>query len=314
MDTNIFLCVDGGGTKTEALLADTSGNILGIGRAAGSNAYSVGKEAAFQCVINAINSALPSDRVEDVRSAWLFIPGFSQCLPLPLPFETMVLGDEASAYYGAMGEPDGITVLAGTGSFAVSYNKLGRQTCVGGWGPMLGDEGSGYDVGRRAIRYTLKEYDAGNTPSNLSKAVLAHYQTNAAHSLVRVIYQGGCDRKYMARLCLIVGDHAKAGEKDALNIVEETSFALCELAVSLKTRLKLNAAPVALTGGVSGLGDVLLKPFEAHVSAAGLIFRVAKYPPSVGGILYAYMKTTGHTASENLAESYYKSYMKWGRI
>lgn len=310
MVKNVFLSIDGGGTKTEALLADTGGNIWGIGRAAGSNPFSVGKEAACKNVTDAINSALLAERAKDVNAAWLFIPGFSQCLPLMLPFETIFLGDDAAAYYGAIGEPNGIAVLAGTGSFAVSYDECGQMTSVGGWGHMLGDEGSGYDVGRRAVRHVLKEYDEGKAASDLSKAVLTHYQTDAACNLVRAIYRAGCDRQHMARLCLVVGKYAKAGDADALEIVEATSLALCELAVMLKVRLRIGTVPVALTGGVAGLGEVLLRSFETHVCAAGLTFRLAKYPPSIGGILYAYSKMTGRAASVTLAESYYKSYMK----
>lgn len=314
MNEKLFLVVDGGGSKTEALLADMSGHIVGIGHAAGSNAYTVGKEAAVEHVYDAIRSAIPIDREGDIQAGWLFIPGFSQCLPLSLPFEITVIGDEASAYYGAMGECGGIVVLAGTGSFAISYDETGKMTSVGGWGPNLGDEGSGYDIGRRAICHALREYDMGLSASDLSRTVLAHYQTDDARDLVRAVYKTRCDRQHIAGLCPIVGALAVSGDAAAQNIIDEAAYALCDLAVTLKTRLKMRNASVSLTGGVAGLGEALLRPFRASIQHAGLVFRAAKYPPSVGGILYAYMHTVGRTASKEIAESYYQSYIIMRRL
>ena len=134
----LILSVDGGGTKTEACLADTAGHVLGIGRAAGSNALSVGARQAAQAVMAAVTQAAAGADLRRISLCQLFIPGFSQCLPLPLPFEVQLLGDSPNAYFGALGAPNGIVLLAGTGSFAVSYDGQGNETSIGGWGPVLG--------------------------------------------------------------------------------------------------------------------------------------------------------------------------------
>ena len=154
MDHTLFLCVDGGGTKTEALLADTTGNILGRGLAGGTNALSVGKNQATQSALKAVQDALHFAGGQPVKLLHLFIPGFSQCFPLDLPMAQKLSSDSANAYYGALGQPGGIVLLAGTGSFAVCYGAEGSQTSAGGWGAMLGEEGAGYGIGRRAVRRT----------------------------------------------------------------------------------------------------------------------------------------------------------------
>lgn len=76
MDHTLFLCVDGGGTKTEALLADTTGNILGRGLAGGTNALSVGKNQATQSALKAVQDALHFAGGQPVKLLHLFIPGF----------------------------------------------------------------------------------------------------------------------------------------------------------------------------------------------------------------------------------------------
>ena len=308
MNGRLFLCVVGGGTKTEALLADFSGQVLGRGLADGSNALTVGRERAAENVLRAVRGASQGVLAAERCALYLFIPGFSRCLPLPLPHETVLLGDSPNAYFGALGQPGGIALLAGTGSFAVSYDAQGRETSVGGWGPMLGDEGSGYDIGRRAVRHALHMLDEGKAPDALSRAVLAHYGIADAARLVHVIYHANCDREHMAALCPAVGELARAGDAAALNTLDEAACALASLAATLQARLALQNAPTALTGGVSKLGEVFWTPLRLALARAGLALCAPLYNPSVGGVLYAYQRLTGRAAEKTLADAYFASY------
>ncbi|MEG2207042.1 MAG: BadF/BadG/BcrA/BcrD ATPase family protein [Clostridia bacterium] len=308
INTTLFLTVVGGGTKTEAILAYVNGHIAGLGCAAGSNALSVGKEQAIQAVLQAIHQALGDTAPQQVAMAKLFIPGFAHCLPLPFPFETPVYGDAINAYFGALGAPGGIAVLCGTGSFAVSYREDGSEVSIGGWGPMLGDEGSGYDIGRRAVRMTLERFDRGLAPTALGQAVLAHYAVEGANRLVHSVYHGGCDREHMARLSPIVGEHARQREPDALQIIAEVAHEIAAMALTLKERLHLQAAPMALTGGVSNLGETVLAPLRAELRGTGLTLISPKYPPVLGGVLYTHWQLTGEMPEQEVAERYFKAY------
>lgn len=310
MKRQVFISVDGGGTKTEVLMADTNGNVLAVYQGAGSNPYTVGKNKATRCVNALVNRILMECSIEKVNAAWLFIPGFFQCLPLSFPFEMICLGDEYSAYYGALGQPGGIAVLAGTGSFAVSIDKAGHITSIGGWGPMLGDEGSGFDIGRKAIRHALAVFDDDKPPTPVSNAVFAYYQTDTALQLRRAVYQRGWDPRHMAGLCKLIGTLAAAGDVEALDIIRQAAASLTELAVKLQKRLQLGVAPVSLTGGLTRLGESLLEPFKRHLTGTGLVYCAPKYPPAVGGVLYAYLCITGQVATEQIADSYYVSYLK----
>ncbi len=306
----LILSVDGGGTKTEACLADTAGHVLGIGRAAGSNALSVGARQAAQAVMAAVTQAAAGADLRRISLCQLFIPGFSQCLPLPLPFEVQLLGDSPNAYFGALGAPNGIVLLAGTGSFAVSYDGQGNETSIGGWGPVLGDEGSGYDIARRAIQAALRDYDCGRPVTPLGQAVLAHYGVKSAASLVHAIYHGGCDRRFMAQLCPTVGEHAGRGEADALRILDDAAQALCGMAVTLQRRCCLRACDAALTGGVSGLGDRIKQPLSRYLIQNSIRLCEPLYSPTIGGVLYTWWTLMGKMPAKTLAASYHAAYMQ----
>ena len=310
MTKDLLVCVDGGGTKTEAVLADLKGNILRIARSGGSNPLTVGEETAVNNVQSVFCRVVPRALAERVHSGWLFIPGFRHCPPLELGYSVTVMGDEESAYFGALGASDGIVVLAGTGSFAAHYDSMGHMTRAGGWGHMLGDEGSGFDIGRRAVRKVLQDYDEGRPASPLSQAVCRHYGVEQCRTLVGAIYRSGCSRERMAQLCPLVGELAAKGDAPSLVIVQDAAKALSNLAVTVKTRLRLSHIPVALIGGVSGLGEVLLSSFRKNVQDQGMAYMLPKYSPTVGGVLYAYMKTQGLPASSNIADAYYYSYLQ----
>lgn len=308
MEQDLFLSVDGGGSKTIACLADMKGHVLAIGHADGSNALTAGKKQAADAVVEAIQKATSCIDVNRISLCRLFIPGFSQCLPLSLPFEVQLLGDSPNAYFGALGAPNGIALLAGTGSFAVSYDENRKETTVGGWGPLLGDEGSGYDIARRAIQTTLRNHDRGVPTTPLGQAVLAHYGIEEASALVHTIYHHGCDRKFMAHLCPVVGEHAKRGESDAIRIIDDAAHALCAMAVTLQQRAHLGSCKAALTGGVSGLGDIIKRPLSQYLIQENIHLHEPLYPPMIGGVLYTWCSLTGAMPDATLAANYHATY------
>ncbi|HET9221200.1 MAG TPA: BadF/BadG/BcrA/BcrD ATPase family protein, partial [Roseiflexaceae bacterium] len=156
--TDLLLGVDGGGSGTRALLADRSGAILGAGAAGPSNHQAIGLEAAAQAIQSAIDMAFRDARVERSR------PVAAICLGLAgagrpedrLRFEAWAtrqniarrcaVASDAELVLTA-GTPDGwgVALICGTGSIAWGRAPDGRSARAGGWGYLLGDEGSGYD-------------------------------------------------------------------------------------------------------------------------------------------------------------------------
>ena len=127
----MYLVCDGGGTKTEYMLFDLSGHIHGFSKTQGTNAIFINPDAAADAVCGGISDCLQQAGIRDtdLNEICLFIPGFknsANAVRDRFPkTRLMVLGDEYNAYYGALGEPGGIAVLSGTGSFAVCRDKKG---------------------------------------------------------------------------------------------------------------------------------------------------------------------------------------------
>jgi len=178
------LGIDGGGSKIVCLAADEKGRLLGYGRGGGVNTNYVLRQEARDSARSAINTALQeaSLRAEQIESL---------CIGAPLDPETLgKVIEECGIKHvvrAAEGETPrwaarfwidgrvGVTVGAGTGSLARGWARDGREVGAGGWGAALGDEGSGYWIGFKAMRAVLQAHDGRLEETMLTKAVLEHF-------------------------------------------------------------------------------------------------------------------------------------------
>lgn len=292
MDDRLFLALDGGGTKTVALLCDETGRVLGFGLSGPGNPLSAGDEQAAGHAEEAVLQALGLHGIGEIVHCRLYIPGFSRCMPLfsaKFPgLDANVCSDSMSAYYSCIGKPGGIVVLSGTGSFALGIDEFNKHYTAGGWGHLLGDEGSGYHIGRMALQALLRNQEEGLPPTGLDSEIMQSFHAAQPRDVIRAVYGPGFDRPKMASLCILVGRAAGRGEKDALLILDRAAEALCLLAQTVQKRMGLVKGPVGLTGGVINLGKLISVPFEnkLHNSCPGLSFVKQRYSPLVGGMLH----------------------------
>src|SRR4026209_2890265 len=155
--------VDGGGTKTEAVIIDANQRVIGEGRAGPSNPLRVVIAGAAAAVREAIDSACAAAKLRrgDLIAAQIGLAGARRrelrermretLLPLGVG-EIEVVTDADIALYGATDGAPGLVVIAGTGSICCGINARHRRFCAGGWGPIAGDEGGGAWLARRAPR------------------------------------------------------------------------------------------------------------------------------------------------------------------
>ncbi|MDB4893831.1 MAG: hypothetical protein JWN15_93, partial [Firmicutes bacterium] len=162
----IVLGIDGGGTKTRCLAADGAGCILGEGLAGPSNYQVLGMDGAVAAVMAAVAEALgvAGADLADVEAVCAGLAGVGRpedhavmtaALPFAAPVKLRVVPDAHIALAGALGGQPGAVVISGTGSIAYGIDAGGRTARAGGWGWLLGDEGSGSDIGKRAIMAAL---------------------------------------------------------------------------------------------------------------------------------------------------------------
>jgi N-acetylglucosamine kinase-like BadF-type ATPase len=258
----VILGIDAGGSKTRALAGQTDGQVIGAGEAGAANYQSTGQAAAFQALDQAAGRALEAAgaSAEQVVSVCLGAAGmdrpedfaiFQGWAARAFPKARPRLVNDAQIVLAA-GTPAGwgLAIISGTGSIAYGRTAQGTTARAGGWGYLLGDEGSGYSIGLRALQAVMRAHDGRDGPTRLTAAVLEAWELVAPEGLVRKVY-GGLPRAEVARLAGLVERCAEAGDAAAGEILEWAGKELAATAAAAVKQLRIEGAvPTALTGGV----------------------------------------------------------------
>ncbi|WP_413199635.1 N-acetylglucosamine kinase [Nostoc piscinale] len=238
--------IDGGGSKTVCILMDDKHQVLGRGAAGASNYQSIGVTAAIQSIHSAIqtaaNEALKFTSTIQISAICLGLAGVgrsddiavvksmvqelqnSQFLPITWdlqPDNIVICHDALIALVGGVGHDVGIVVAAGTGSIVFGRNHQGETKRVGGWGYILGDEGSAYKIAVAGMQAALKSYDDREISTSLIPAFQQHLGLQNIAELIEVIYRRGWGVKEIASLAPIVDLAATSGDELANNIIDD---------------------------------------------------------------------------------------------
>jgi N-acetylglucosamine kinase-like BadF-type ATPase len=254
--------VDLGGSGTRALVVDGAGTVLGEGRAGGGNPTSHGTAQAVAALGAALGSALARADAAKVESLVLGMAG-GGALSDPVVAEAYaallddlgvtarpaLIGDALCAFASATPEPDGTVLLAGTGATAATVRGHAIARVADGWGWLLGDQGSGYWMGRAAVRAVLAELAGIGPPTSLRPAVLAEVGLPADTTAGHVVINAVTSRPpiALARLAETVAGHAS---------VDATAASICARAAELlvdslaKVRDRTERTPIVLNGSV----------------------------------------------------------------
>jgi N-acetylglucosamine kinase-like BadF-type ATPase len=179
---------------------------------------------------------------------------------------------EDAALLLAAGTPEGwgVAVVAGTGSMAFARSPDGRTARSGGWGPLLGDEGSGYAIALAGLRAAARAADGRGPATPLTDRLLAAHGLSRPEELVGVVYRGG-DRAALAALAPIVLEAATSDDSVAGEIVRTAASELAAAAAAAARQLGLGSAfPVALAGGLLVSAAGYRERFLAALADRGL--------------------------------------------
>lgn len=264
--------VDGGGTKTHAVVLDADLAILGEGLAGPSNPLRVGIAKAAAAIREAVDQACEAAQVRrtDLIAAEIGLAGARRkelnarmreaLLGLGIG-EVVVVGDADIALYGATeGEP-GLIVIAGTGSICCGINARGKTMCAGGWGPIAGDEGGGAWIARRALRAIAHAVDGRGPATLLTGAACTYFHVSDPNDLSTAIYAPTITNERLAGFGKFVVEAAKAKDRAAREILAEGGRELGSAAAAVIRNLKLEREtfPVAYVGGVfMAAGELVL--------------------------------------------------------
>jgi N-acetylglucosamine kinase-like BadF-type ATPase len=194
----IFLGVDGGATKTVAVLVDSDGNEIGRGQGSSSNAESVGMDAAVNALQTAIARARDSAHISSdilFETAWLGLAGIDRPYDQEV-WEKHVAGlarhlhitNDGALLLSAFPSRVGVALIAGTGSVTWGRNERGETVRVGGWGHVLGDEGSGYIIALHALQVIARMVDGRGPATTLYERVLRAWNLHTIEDIMDKVY------------------------------------------------------------------------------------------------------------------------------
>ena len=277
------LGIDVGGTKTICMLADDDERVIAEGRDDGANLQGAG-ELALEKVLHSVmektlegTGIVPSviclgiagvDRAADeavVRSIMSRI-GYKARI--------LVVNDALIALQAGIRDGAGIVVVSGTGSIAYGRNDRGEAARAGGWGYVLGDEGSGYWIGRLALRAVVRHADGRGRVTSLTPRLLGHFGVERASELIHRVYHDELSPRSIAAVAKYVQHARDEGDVVATGILNRAADELMTAATAVMSRLALADRPFTfvLAGGmfhaVPWLCDQmqLLLPVLAHQS------------------------------------------------
>ncbi|WP_298891490.1 N-acetylmuramic acid 6-phosphate etherase [uncultured Serinicoccus sp.] len=182
--------------------------------------------------------------------------------------DTVVLtGDVTTTYVGAVGDRPGVVVAAGTGAVALAADVAGRTAVRDGWGFLLGDDGSGYAVGRAGLRAALEHRDGRGGAAALEQAATRRFGDLAG--LPSAVHSAEHPSRLVASFARDVAEAARAGDPVAVQIWQDAAAALARTAMAARDAVD-PALPVCLAGGLTEVGPLLTEPFAAAVGGAVL--------------------------------------------
>lgn len=263
-----LLAVEGGGSRTQALLTDLDGKNVGRGFGPGSNPHSVGFEEAQKAVAMAVDGALinATGKLAEGRS-WRETGVATACFGLagmdgPQDEAQMSAWVESqqiaerfsvvndSELVVAAGTPEGwgIALISGAGSVCLGRSPQGRTVRVGGWGHLLGDEGSGYRLALEALRLATQTVDGRAEAQGLVRAILRHWSLPDAIALIRHVHAPGMTPADIAALAPTVMTLAVGGDTAARALVDASVQDLARQVDTAVRKLALDKPPLALAG------------------------------------------------------------------
>jgi N-acetylglucosamine kinase-like BadF-type ATPase len=294
------LGLDAGGTKTVCYLADARGGLVAQHRTGGANLQAAGELALEKVLHAAMEGALgPHDVVP--AAVCLGIAGVDReddaavvrgiMRRIGYKARVVVTNDALVALVAGAGHGPGVVIVAGTGSIAYGRNHAGQAARAGGWGYVLGDEGSGYWIGRLALRAVVRAADGRGPHTLLTQLILGHFGVARPEGLVHAVYFSHLPPNAIAAVARHVQAALDAGDTVAADILEQGA---CELVASARTvvsRLGLEGAvfPFVLAGGIFQAVPWLVHALEARLPTLAPAARVLRLErePAFGAVLIA---------------------------
>jgi N-acetylglucosamine kinase-like BadF-type ATPase len=310
-----YIGIDGGGSKTTCILCDEHGEILAIHSGSGTNMKSKCWPEVKNVLFELIKGVLDASQTtwDDIQCVFMSLAGSDRTTDrdriissFPMKEKVIVRNDAYAALASGTFGKTGTVLIAGTGSIAYFISPDSKtEIRIGGWGYLLGDEGSGFSIGQKALNAVLKAFDGRGEKTALTSMVLEKFNISHPTDIIDAVYENEDPRKRIAELSHIVLDASQKGDPVALQIKDEAIRHLLELIACLHKRtngLSLQF-PIVITGGLfsdSFFRETFLQELKKMDDNQQVIF--PQFPPALGACVLA-MNYSGIHFSESIKKS-----------
>ena len=295
--------IDGGGTKTVGILTTETGQHLAQVQSGPANYHVVGEtqtQAVLEAVVGKLCEKAGVSRTSPIRFC-LGMAGLGRvadrkvigriCDELGIREDRILTHDAHIALIGGTEKQEGVIVISGTGAIVYGIGADGREARASGWGYLLGDEGSGYDIAISGLRAVARAADGRSHPTELTNRILNRLELNEPNALIRWVH--AASRDAIARLAEIVFDTARTADRVAERIVDDAADELVCAAGSVIEQLEfIEPFDVVLSGGnlihQPVFADRLRRQLTEIQPEASVL--LPKHEPAYGAVLLAQAK------------------------
>jgi N-acetylglucosamine kinase-like BadF-type ATPase len=309
-----FIGIDGGGSKTLALLGDDTGKLYLMQQAESSNMKSKPWEKVKLLLVDLIEKTrilggiaasdlagiylglAGAERYEDKRRVIVAITGL--CPQAKIIVQNDAIPALAAGTWGKAG----LILIAGTGSIACFYDPYSQQyQRVGGWGYIFGDEGSGFDLGKRAVTHVLRAFDGRGEATALTELILKWLRLQSPAELITFLYENTEMRREIAALSTLVFTAARQKDRIAEQLIEQAIEDLCGLLIPICQKLNPKLTlPLVLNGGIfqdEAFRLQFIRKAKANLPLESI--NSANHPPILGSYILA-LQDSGITITNNM--------------
>ncbi|MDF2562809.1 MAG: N-acetylglucosamine kinase [Microbacterium sp.] len=296
----LVLAVDGGGSKTDVVLLDTTGGVLAWERGPGSSPQIAGLDQSVRVIDDLVRRALGPHDPDELTAVGLYLSGLdlaeeittfrAAISPLPWAEGAVVENDLHALLRAGTDAEDAIAVICGTGMNAIGVRADGAQVRFPALGPLSGDWGGGAELGDAVVWHAARAEDGRGPETALVPLLLRTVEATTVAAFIEDVHLGRRDGQGFAALSPMLFEAAAAGDAVARGIVQRQADEVVAFVRACVTRLQLHEVevPVLFGGGVArGRDPLLLDTIRAglaeHAPAARL--QIVDAPPVLGAAL-----------------------------
>ncbi len=298
-----YIGIDGGGTKTKCVLTDENLNIKFETQSGPSHFLTIGTDTVAETIVSLITTCLANKnislqqlnsvvlgttgagRIADAQKLETAVYNFAKKRNIVLPI-FKVVSDARIALEGAFSGNPGSILIAGTGSIMFGKDRDGEIHRVGGFGRLIGDEGSGLTIGRRGLNIVAKSFDGRVTETLLTKMIAEKFNITNQSELITKVYS---DKIKIQHVAPLVMEAAIKGDNLCKDILDKESDELLLHIVAMNRKLKEDKMKVVFIGGTitnENLYSQMLKD-KIKLYLPNVILQNPDYPPEIGAVILA---------------------------